>query len=89
MKKRLIYVVCLAMFCILSLECSTIEGARKGTLVVAIPRDVLNLDPHLMTALATYQVVGNIYEGLTKLDDNFDVVPCLAESWTSSGYGLR
>src|SRR5215203_4524530 len=46
------------------------------------------LDPHLITAFPSFMIVnGNIYEGLTAIDQDLKVVPGLAESWTAAPDG--
>ncbi len=48
----------------------------------------VGLDPHLITAFNSFQIVnGTIYEGLTAIDANLRVGPGLAESWTVSPDG--
>jgi peptide/nickel transport system substrate-binding protein len=58
-------------------------GASAQTLEIAVPQSPAGLDPHIITAFASFEVVnGTIYEGLTALDKDLKVVPGLAESWT-------
>jgi peptide/nickel transport system substrate-binding protein len=91
--KRLTRIV-IALVC-MAIVASTTFGViaqapiRGGTAIVGTNRDILRMDPHLMTAVATYQVMGNIYEGLIAYDSDFNPVPQLAESWSSSPDGTR
>jgi peptide/nickel transport system substrate-binding protein len=62
--------------------------AAGGTLVVGITSDVNQMFPWKATQFQAIAVLGNIYGTLTELDQNLDVVPGLAESWTVSDDGL-
>ncbi len=57
---------------------------RGGTMNAAISADPVNLDPHLSSAYSTFQVLENVYNQLVGLDNNLQIVPELAESWTVS-----
>lgn len=61
---------------------------RGGTLQIAVDSSPAGLDPHVATAFATFVVIGNIYEGLTEIDEGLRVRPALAESWKVSPDGL-
>ncbi len=57
-------------------------------LEVAVDASPVGLDPHLVTAFASFQVVnGTIYEGLTSIDKDLRVKPGVAASWTVSPDG--
>jgi peptide/nickel transport system substrate-binding protein len=57
-------------------------------LEVGVDQSPAGLDPHIITAFASFQAVnGTIYEGLTALDKDLRVTPSLAESWTVSPDG--
>lgn len=60
------------------------EPKPGGTLNAAISADPVNLDPHLSSAYSTFQVLENVYNQLVGLDDDLQLVPELAESWTVS-----
>ena len=62
--------------------------ASGGTLVVGITSDVNQMFPWKATQFQAISVLGNIYDSLTALDQNLDVVPAIAESWTVSDDGL-
>lgn len=65
-----------------------IAGAHAATLEVAMDSSPAGLDPHLITAFNSVTIVqGTIYEGLTAIDKDLNVVPGLAESWTVSDDG--
>lgn len=62
--------------------------ALSQVLEVAIDQSPAGLDPHIITAFASFAVVnGTIYEGLTAVDKDLRVTPGLAESWTVSQDG--
>jgi peptide/nickel transport system substrate-binding protein len=63
-------------------------GAFAQTLEIAVPQSPAGLDPHIITAFASFEVVnGTIYEGLTAVDKDLKVAPGLAESWTVAADG--
>jgi peptide/nickel transport system substrate-binding protein len=62
--------------------------ATGGTLVVGITSDVNQMFPWKATQFQAISVLGNIYDSLTGLDENLDVVPAIAESWDVSDDGL-
>lgn len=62
--------------------------ARAQVLQVAVDQSPAGLDPHLVTAFSSFQIVsGTIYQGLTAVDPELRVVPALAASWTISADG--
>ncbi len=63
-------------------------SASAQTLEIGVTQSPAGLDPHIITAFASFEVVtGTIYEGLTAIDKDLRVVPSLAESWTVSPDG--
>lgn len=59
--------------------------AKKDTLVLAMTLEPPGLDPTIAPAAAIGDVVHyNIFEGLTKIVENGEVQPLLADSWTVS-----
>ncbi len=63
--------------------------AAKDTLSLGMVLEPPMLDPTGGAAAATREVVyQNVFEGLTRIDQNGQVVPALAKSWTISGDGL-
>lgn len=66
-------------------------GAEKpkygGVLRVATTTSVPTLDPMVVTHIATREVGMHIFESLITFDENFGVVPMLAESWDISPDG--
>lgn len=62
--------------------------ANAQVLQLAVDGSPAGLDPHLVTAFNSAQIVlGPIYEGLTGIDKNLHVVPGLAQSWQVSADG--
>ncbi|WP_241558996.1 ABC transporter substrate-binding protein [Oceanobacillus halophilus] len=59
-----------------------------ASLNVAYPTNLQTLDPHLTTNQSTRDVSRQIYEQLLTLNENYEVVPSLAESYEVSEDGL-
>ncbi|QKY70572.1 glutathione ABC transporter substrate-binding protein [Lentibacillus sp. CBA3610] len=57
------------------------ESGSGGDLSIAIPSDVVSLSAHGNNDVPSSNVRENIYETLTDLDENQEVVPGLAEDW--------
>ncbi|MBV8961875.1 MAG: ABC transporter substrate-binding protein [Hyphomicrobiales bacterium] len=65
------------------------QEATGAPLQLAIDSSPAGLDPHIVTAFNSVAIVsGTIYEGLTAIDKDLQVVPGLAESWSISPDGL-
>jgi peptide/nickel transport system substrate-binding protein len=47
----------------------------------AAQNDILTLDPHSQNHATTHAVLQYTYEGLTRYSKNYQIEPCLAESW--------
>ena len=63
--------------------------AAKDTLIMGMVLEPPHLDPTAGAAAAIDEVVyANIFEGLTRIDQNGAVKPALAQSWTVSDDGL-
>ena len=56
-------------------------GKEGGTLRLAFPTNIASLDPVRINEVYTFLVGYQIYEGLVDIDENFQVIPALAESW--------
>src|SRR3954471_24038429 len=62
--------------------------AASQVLQLAVDGSPAGLDPHLITAFNSAQIVfGPVYEGLTGIDKDLRVVPGLARSWQISADG--
>jgi peptide/nickel transport system substrate-binding protein len=57
---------------------------RGGTLIMALDTDPPTVNPDVTTGVPDVSVGSLIYEALTRIDENFQAVPSLAESWTVS-----
>jgi len=67
---------------------AAIPMAQAQVLELAVDASPAGLDPHIITAFASFQIInGTIYEGLTAVDKDLKVVPALATSWTVSPDG--
>ncbi len=63
-------------------------AARAQVLEAAVDGSPAGLDPHIITAFNSFQIVnGTIYEGLTAVDKDLRIIPALASSWTVSADG--
>jgi len=68
---------------------SAAQPKYGGILVVATTQDPTGLDPVIAWGNASFQVIGQMYNGLTKYrTGTFEVEPALAESWEISSDGL-
>lgn len=56
---------------------------RGGTLKVALNSDIIGIDPHGASAGVDRNVYTSIYNGLVAPDKNLNIVPDLAESWST------
>jgi peptide/nickel transport system substrate-binding protein len=87
-RKRLIGLA-LMLILILILGASLAQAQQEkpkagGTLVYATGTDALTLDPQFVTDVPTSRAVMQIHETLVKYDQNMNITPWLAESWTTS-----
>lgn len=64
------------------------EGVRGGTLRYALGGEPPTLDIHVTTALSVTRVMWNVVETLFAWDENFQIIPMLAESHEVSDDGL-
>jgi len=72
---------------ILFLSCS---GKReKGEIDGIIGSEPPSLDPALATDSVSYLILNNIMEGLTKFDENMNLLPGLAERWETVDGGKK
>ncbi|MBI3963144.1 MAG: ABC transporter substrate-binding protein, partial [Deinococcus sp.] len=55
-----------------------------NTLTVAIQGDLGDLDPHVNQLILFKWIRLNVYNALTRYDENLQIVPDLAESWETS-----
>jgi peptide/nickel transport system substrate-binding protein len=72
----------------LTLALGTAAFAARTDLVIGIPLEPPHLDPTAGAAAAIDEVLyANVFEGLTRIGPNGEVLPDLAESWTISDDG--
>lgn len=72
----------------LTLTFGTAAFAARTDLVIGIPLEPPHLDPTAGAAAAIDEVLyANVFEGLTRIGPNGEVLPDLAESWTISDDG--
>lgn len=82
MRKFLIALAALVLF-------PAVVVAARDTLVLGMPLEPPHLDPTAGAAAAIDEVVyANVFEGLTRIDQNGAVQKGLAADWTVSGDGL-
>jgi len=73
---------------VLAFATATSAFAARTDLVIGIPLEPPHLDPTAGAAAAIREVTyANIFEGLTRIGPNSEVLPDLAESWTVSDDG--
>lgn len=63
---------------------STGQAAGTGRVTVALPSDVLTLDPSKDTSPVSLNVFKNVFDQLTDIRSDGSIGPLLAESWNSS-----
>jgi len=56
-------------------------GGAGNTLTIGVDQEAVGIDPHIVTAFSSMRRIDLLYNRLVRLDDNFVVVPDLAESW--------
>ena len=61
---------------------------RGGTLTAAWAQNPVGLDPHATSAYSSYQVLQNVLDTLVDFDDDQNLVPALATSWSVDEDGL-
>lgn len=64
------------------------DPSEGGTLRAAWQAPWESLDPHFASTEASFQVLNNVLETLTFFDDQMNLIPWLAESWSRSDDGL-
>lgn len=82
-------ILCLSMavlFAVTALcSCSKDEDI---TLTAAISEDPLCLDPQIADTDSAKTIINNCFEGLVRLDENYKIIPGVAERWEVSSDGL-
>src|SRR5699024_991587 len=65
------------------------EASTGGELNVAYSAQPATYDPHMTTAVATSDIMRNVYETLVTIDADHQFQPMLAESYDISEDGLQ
>jgi len=78
----------LALALLLALTGLAAAQTRGGTLIAAWAQEPVGLDPHITSAMSSYQVLENVIDNLITLDAEQNIVPSLAHSWTVADDGL-
>ena len=87
MKRFVIVMLLLSLFAASGLAVA--QGPKQGgTLRAAWQAPWESLDPHFASTEASFQVLNNVLETLTFFDDNMNLIPWLADSWSRSEDGL-
>ena len=63
------------------------SSTEKKSIVVGIQQDLDSLDPHLVVAAGTREVLFNVFEGLVKPNENGELVPAVASDYKISEDG--
>lgn len=91
--KRLISLLLAGMLMTMTIALSGCSGDKaNGTpmesITIGIPQDLEDsLDPHLVSAAGTKEILFNIYEGLVKYDSNGNLIAAVAEDYVISEDG--
>jgi peptide/nickel transport system substrate-binding protein len=72
---------------LLALAGLAVAQKRGGTLVAAWMQEPVGLDPHITSAMSSYQVFENVLDTLVTLDEEQNIVPSLAHDWVVSDDG--
>jgi ABC-type transport system substrate-binding protein len=83
MKRHIAWSMLIALLVVAGLV--TVAAAQQprygGTLRAAWEQDVTGFDPHWSAGLQNIYMAGNLFNNLVTIDDHFNYVPELAESW--------
>lgn len=63
------------------------QTPAKTELIVAAEQEPVGFDPHKVPAASSARIYGLVYDSLTKLDENMNLIPHLAEKWETSEDG--
>lgn len=80
----LLFPLLLAVGCHRTKTEGTTSSPTTATLRYRLDIEPNTLDPALSESASLYEMLQNIYEGLTMLDEKTRVIPCLAERWEIS-----
>lgn len=91
MRKKIHSIVLAVVLIVVSLfvtSCSSKDGSSY-TFRFSIINDPQNLDPQVATDDASINIIGNLFDGLLKLDDNGSIVNGVALKYEVSSDGLK
>jgi peptide/nickel transport system substrate-binding protein len=72
----------------LALSGLALAQTSGGTLVAGWHQEPVGLDPHITSAMSSYQILENVLDTLVTLDEDQNIVPSLAHDWVVSDDGL-
>lgn len=76
-------ILSLAMLLPCLTACNSDDGTNKA-ISYSLTDEPKNLDPQMATDKNSLLVIRNIYEGLTRYDENGNIIPGVAEEWSSN-----
>ncbi|MGH2424873.1 MAG: ABC transporter substrate-binding protein, partial [bacterium] len=85
--KRAVLFGIIAVLVVTSVTFAGAAPRRGGTLRVGLDADPPNMDPHQSTAAVDRQVFQNLFDKLVDLNQDLEIVPMLATSWTIADGG--
>ena len=65
------------------------EGTFGGTMIILAQHEVAGLSPDDVGTWVDTAIIRQLHDGLTEIDEMFEVVPALAQSWEISEDGLE
>lgn len=87
MKKKILIVISVFLSACLGCSGSIKTGKNIGTLTFTLGGEVSIINPVLSSDTASSAVEGVIFSGLTKINEDLEIVPDIAKSWTVSADG--
>lgn len=76
-------ILCLVMILPCLTACNSDDGTGKA-ISYSLTDEPKNLDPQMATDKNSLLVIRNIFEGLTRYDPNGNIIPGVAEEWSSN-----
>jgi len=83
MKKIITITIIISL--IIPLSCSK-QQKGENELIFAIENEITTLDPIKTKHIYDLQVIGQIYNGLIEINEKNQIVPALAENWSTTDY---
>ena len=87
-KKSLLVSLSILLVLLLAVSATAKEPKAGGTLVWRVGAETASMDPHVANTLGSTQLLGNIYSTVLRYDQDANVVPHIAKSWTINPDGL-